>query len=76
MIIIIKKSWTKVIQITQVISEYEGEKKWKIETSTTTNYKLEATTTTTVTKLSLKYSPMSEGNIGIAEPNLEVLSFA
>ena len=34
------------------------------------------TTTITVIKLSLKYSPMSEGNTCIAEPNLEALSFA
>ena len=32
-------------------------------------------TTTTVTKLSLKYAPMSEGNTCIVEPNLEVLLF-
>ena len=31
------------------------------------------TTTTAVIKKDLKYFPMSEGNICIAEPNLEVL---
>ena len=40
------------------------------------NYKIKAkikTTTTTGLKDEIKYSPMSEGNICIAEPNLDVL---
>ena len=40
------------------------------------NYKIKIeikTTTTTALKNELKYSPMSEGNTCIAEPNLEVL---
>ena len=40
------------------------------------NYKIKIkikTTTTTGLKNELKYSPMSEGNTCIAEPNLEVL---
>ena len=38
------------------------------------NYQIKIkTTTTTVLKNELKYSPMSEGNTCIAEPNLEVL---
>ena len=39
------------------------------------NYKIKnfyIRTTTTVTKNELKYTPMSEGNTCIAEPNLEV----
>ena len=39
-------------------------KKWKIEIKATK---------TTVTKLSLKYYSMSEGNTSMAEPKLEVL---
>ena len=35
--------------------------------------KIKATTTTGLLKNELKYSPMSEGNTCIAEPNLEVL---
>ena len=31
------------------------------------------TNTTTITRNELKYFPMSEGNVCIAEPNLEVL---
>ena len=40
------------------------------------NYKIKTeikTTTTPAIKNELKYSPMSEGNTCIAEPNLEVL---
>ena len=40
------------------------------------NYKIKIkvkTTTTTGLKNDLKYSPMSEGNTYLAEPNLEVL---
>ena len=40
------------------------------------NYKIKIEikrTTTTVTKNELIYSPMSEGNTCIAEPNLEIL---
>ena len=38
------------------------------------NYKIKIkTTTTTGLKKKLEYSPMSEGNICIAEPNLEAL---
>ena len=35
--------------------------------------KIEIKTTTTALKSELKYSPMSESNTCIAEPNLEVL---
>ena len=41
------------------------------------NYKIKIeikTTATTVIKNEVKYSPLSEGNICIAEPNLEELS--
>ena len=55
--------WTKkVASITQVIFEYRREKNEKT-----------TTTATTVIKLGLKHSPMSEGSTCIAEPNLEVL---
>ena len=37
------------------------------------NRKKKQKTTTTAIKNELKYSPMSEGNTCIAEPNLEVL---
>ena len=36
------------------------------------NYKIKIKTAPTALKNELKYSPMSEGNICIAEPNLEV----
>ena len=46
-----------------MISEHKGEKNWSKITKITT----------TIIKLSLEYSLMSEGNTYIAEPNLEVL---
>ena len=37
------------------------------------NFQLKTTTTTSVIQNELKYFPISEGNTGITEPNLEVL---
>ena len=68
------KNWSYKTQVSKV--NFLSDKKIYNAKKTFSNYKIKIrikTTTKTGLNNELKYSPMSEGNACIAEPNLEVL---